>query len=1151
MATETDANECLQCNCNGKSHECYFNQTLYDLTGHGGYCINCRDNTAGPNCDQCKVNHYLKKPEHMCMPCNCDATGSTNLQCDFTGKCRCKPGVTGVHCDRCKPNHYDFSAYGCRSCDCDLAGSFENQPHCDTITGKCRCKANVEGQKCDRCKIGFFGMEESNPFGCIACFCYGHSSSCQSANGYYGRSTVSLFDTGRQRWKAVDRANVVVNTQFNAITRQLGVAAQGREFIYFVAPDRYLGDRRFSYNQFLSFKFRIGENQARASRADIVLEGGNGQMVSLPIYAQKNPVPKATEQEYRFRLHEHADYEWQPHLLAEDFITLLSNLTAIKIRGTYNTDGTGFLDDVKMGTAWLGFNGGKVATWVEQCNCPTAYLGEYCQSCSPGYRRDPPNGGPFARCVPCECNGHSDDCDVNTGRCICKHNTIGRNCERCLEGYYGDARQGTTDDCKQCPCPNNGTCQQFSNKEVVCTNCPDGYGGDLCNICLDGYYGDPAGRHGPKTPCQRCSCNDNIDLNSVGNCNTITGECLNCRYNTVGFFCEKCLPNYYGDALALPKGQCKPCNCYEKGTLPTGTIFSCDPNNGQCPCQNAVEGLKCDKCQPGYWNLDSGSGCEPCNCDLTGSIDSNCDQNHGQCTCKDNTLLCPCLFSSSKSLPFSSSLVPAFLLFSSLPFSSSFPCLSPLLFAFLLFLVPYLSLFFPAFLLFFVPAFLLLFKPAFLLFSSLPFSSSFFPCLSPLLNPCLSPLLFPAFLLFSFSFLLLPSPLPFNLPFSSSQSLPFSSSSFSPCLSPLLVPAFLIFYIIPYHFPAFLLFCVPASSFLLFSSLPFSSSRPLPFSSSRPCLLKFLLPAFLLFFIPAFLLFYSLLSPLPRPCLSPLLNPAFLLFLPPVPLSPLLLSSPCLSPLLVPAFLLFFVPAFLLFSYPCLSPLLIPCLSPLLIKSCLSPLLSPAFLLFYFPSLSPLLNFPAFLLFYPCLSPLLQTCLSPLLQFFSPLRSSLPFPLPPYFFSFLLNLPFSSSLKLSFSPFSKESLPFSSSKTPAFLLFCPCLFLFSRCLFLFFPFFSSSRPCLSPLLSPENSYTLFFPCLSPFLLPPLFALSPLPLPAFSLLQSNVPAFLLFYLPAFLLFCIPNFSSSQNDFLLFSSLPFSSSHPCLSPLPFSP
>lgn len=73
---------------------------------------------------------------------------------------------------------------------------------------------------------------------------------------------------------------------------------------------------------------------------------------------------------YKFRLHEHPDYGWQPRLSARNFISLLTNLTAIKIRGTYSPMGVGFLDDVELETASRGV-AGQPALWIESCDCPT------------------------------------------------------------------------------------------------------------------------------------------------------------------------------------------------------------------------------------------------------------------------------------------------------------------------------------------------------------------------------------------------------------------------------------------------------------------------------------------------------------------------------------------------------------------------------------------------------------------------------------------------------------------------------------------------------------------------------------------------------------------------------------------------------------
>ena len=79
--------------------------------------------------------------------------------------------------------------------------------------------------------------------------------------------------------------------------------------------------------------------------------------------------------------------------------------------------GAGFLDDVKLESAVNGGSVGASVSHVEQCRCLAGYIGQFCEDCEPGYRRDPVNGGPQARCVPCNCHGHSDQCDVNTGQC--------------------------------------------------------------------------------------------------------------------------------------------------------------------------------------------------------------------------------------------------------------------------------------------------------------------------------------------------------------------------------------------------------------------------------------------------------------------------------------------------------------------------------------------------------------------------------------------------------------------------------------------------------------------------------------------------------------------------------------------------------------
>uniref|UniRef100_A0A3Q3JQJ1 Laminin, alpha 1 n=1 Tax=Monopterus albus TaxID=43700 RepID=A0A3Q3JQJ1_MONAL len=234
-------------------------------------------------------------------------------------------------------------------------------------------------------------------------------------------------------------------------------------------------------------------------------------------------------------------------------------------------------------------------------------------------------------CVQCECNDHATECDIN-GVCLgCTHNTTGPNCGQCLPGFYGDATEGTTDDCQVCPCPltepSNSfslTCVLEAPGQVSCDQCQEGYAGTNCERCASGYYGNPQVVGGACVP---CACNGNVNISEAGHCDTITGECLRCLGNTTGKHCDVCRPGYYGDAVNAK--DCRECGCDVSGAFSS----LCDVTTGQCSCRENVMGRTCDRCQSGFFGLLSGRGCQACGCNRTGSVNQSCDEE-GQCQCE-------------------------------------------------------------------------------------------------------------------------------------------------------------------------------------------------------------------------------------------------------------------------------------------------------------------------------------------------------------------------------------------------------------------------------------------------------------------------------------------------------------------------------------
>ncbi|KYO31536.1 agrin isoform C [Alligator mississippiensis] len=134
----------------------------------------------------------------------------------------------------------------------------------------------------------------------------------------------------------------------------------------------------------------------------------------------------------------------------------------------------------------------------------------------------------------------------------------------------------------------------------------------------------------------RCEKRQDLYAAGQGACRTATTTpppllVLHCSQTVYG-----CCPDNMTLALGVGSAGCpSTCQCNAYGSYGG----ACDPTTGQCSCKPGVGGLKCDRCEPGFWNFrgivtDSKSGCTPCNCDPVGSVRDDCEQMTGLCSCK-------------------------------------------------------------------------------------------------------------------------------------------------------------------------------------------------------------------------------------------------------------------------------------------------------------------------------------------------------------------------------------------------------------------------------------------------------------------------------------------------------------------------------------
>ncbi|KAK7791103.1 hypothetical protein R5R35_012915 [Gryllus longicercus] len=370
---------CEPCNCSGFSEDC---------DPETGVCTNCRDNTAGPQCESC-AGGYTKQD------------GRCIYESSSQSLCRCDP--RGIR-----------------------------QPGCPDGRS-CVCKTNVEGLQCDRCRRGTFDLSARHSEGCISCWCSGVTDQCQSSRLQRTQIPMQLL-SGTHGFTLVDsERNSVVRSGFseNVAENELGYDFRGRDQrLFWSLPPQFTGNKLASYGGNLSVTQRYTARPGSQWQQDTdILIFGNGIRI---YWSGENTIQPDLPVTHVVPL---VEREWRRLVSAgprqasrADLLTVLSDVEAILIRAKPATQTLQtFVSDVSLDTAVeQTTNQGRV-TNIEICRCPPGYRGTSCESCSVRYYRRVEPDGRFS-CEKCPCNDNEESCSAApNGEVIC----------RCVPGFTG------------------------------------------------------------------------------------------------------------------------------------------------------------------------------------------------------------------------------------------------------------------------------------------------------------------------------------------------------------------------------------------------------------------------------------------------------------------------------------------------------------------------------------------------------------------------------------------------------------------------------------------------------------------------------------------------------------------------------------------